>query len=477
MTGEPPPETALQRVVNPDAKVRAAGVHNQMFDFDPGMAEAIFRYCTERLALDPVPLDFPGRRPALDAALDGVISTEGHDPEAVLGLFEKQLAPAVLSVDSPRFLAFIPAAPTKASLLFDMVVSCSSLNGTSWLEAAGAVAAENQVLRLLADLAGFPAGAGGCFVSGGSAGNLSGLVVGRDTAAHRGIDVDGRPVVAVSDQAHSSVKSALNMMGADALVVPTRNHRLDGAALTAALDADPRRGDVVSVVATAGTTNAGIIDDLTTVADVAEQRRLWMHVDAAYGGAALFSSTARPQYAGLGRADSFVVDPHKWLFAPFDCAALVYKEPRFAKTVHAQNASYLDVIHTEAPEAWNPTDYAYHLTRRARGLALWYSLAVHGTDAYASAVDVALDLAQQTADLIEATPHLELLLRPELSVVLFRRKGWSAADYKRWSDDLLERQIGFVTPTQWEGETVARFCFLHPNTTMQMVAEMLEPMV
>ncbi len=370
----------------------------------------------------------------------------------------------------------MPAAPTKAALLFDMLVSCSSLQGTSWLEAAGAVAAENQVLSLLADLAGLPAGAGGCFVSGGSAGNLSALVVGRDTAAHRGIQVVGRPRVAVSDQVHSSVSSALNMLGADALVVPARDHRLSGGALLAALEADPRGADVVAVTATAGTTNAGIVDDLSSIAEVAAARRLWFHVDGAYGGAGLFSPTARPRFAGLERADSFVVDPHKWLFAPFDCAALLYREPRLAKAVHTQNAAYLDPIHTDAGDEWNPSDYAYHLTRRARGLALWYSLAVHGTGHYRGAVDASLDTAQRTADLIERTDHLELVRRPELSIVLFRRKGWRQADYDRWSADLLATQTGFVTPTKWEGETVARFCFLHPDTTLEMVEEMLAPM-
>ena len=143
-----------------------------MFDYDEAMTDLVFDYCRERLKLDPVPLDRPGVKAKLDRSLDGLLGPCGNDPGAVLDLFENVLAEAVISCDSPRFLSFIPAAPTKAALLFDMVVSCSALQGTSWLEAAGAVAAENQVLTLIADLAGLPPGAGGCFVSGGSAGNL-----------------------------------------------------------------------------------------------------------------------------------------------------------------------------------------------------------------------------------------------------------------------------------------------------------------
>lgn len=444
-----------------------------MFEFDEQLAELVLAYCRERLALAPVPLDLPGAKAELEDALAGLLRPGGNDPAHVLEVFAQKLAPAVLSCDSPRFLSFIPAAPTKAALLFDMVVSCSSLQGTSWLEAAGAVSAENQVLRLLADLAGLPDTAGGVFVSGGSAGNLSALVVARDLSRRRGVTVD-RPKVAVSEQAHSSVAKALHVVGMDALVVPTEDRRLTAAQLRAAVAGHEH--ELAAVVATAGTTNAGIIDDLEGVGSLARELGVWFHVDGAYGGAALFSERVRPRYAGLRHADSFVVDPHKWLFAPFDCAALVYREPRYAKAVHTQDAGYLEVLHTDAPEEWNPSDFAYHLTRRARGLPLWFSLAVHGTDAYRDAVDAALDLATAAVGLIGQRPYLELLREPELSVVLFRRPGWTAGDYHAWSFRLLADQVGFVTPTVWDGETVARFCFLHPGTTPAMVAEILDTM-
>ena len=317
-------------------------------------------------------------------------------------------------------------------------------------------------------------GAGGCFVAGGSAGNLSGLMVGRDTAAHRMGDLmPGRPVVAISEEAHSSVGKALHVLGVEPLLVPVEDHRLTGHALRHALSTHPRGDDVIAVVATGGTTNAGIIDDLDGVADVAEERRLWFHVDGAYGAAALFAPSVRERFRGIERVDSFVVDPHKWLFAPFDCAALLYREPWLAKAVHSQDASYLEVLHTDAPEEWNPSDYAYHLTRRARGMPLWFSLAVNGTDAYRDAVETVLEVTQEVADLIEATPHLELVRRPELSVVLFRRDGWDKSDYEAWSDRLLAEQIGFVVHTTWEGEPVGRLALLHPDTTIELIADIL----
>jgi glutamate/tyrosine decarboxylase-like PLP-dependent enzyme len=449
-----------------------------MFVPDDRLVDLIFAYCRERLALDPVVLDHPGEKAVLDEALAGLMGRQKQEPADVLRLFAEQLAPAVISCDSPRFLAFIPAAPTKASLLFDMVVSCSSLQGTSWLEAAGAISAENQTLRLLADMAGLPASAGGCFVSGGSAANLSALAVAREAGRHRLSGAGpARLRVAVSDQAHASIGNALRLLAMDPLVVPTRDHRLDGAALEAALTVDADPSSVVAVAATVGTTNAGIIDNLAGIGEVAAGRGLWLHVDGAYGAAALFAPSVRDRFRGIERADSLVVDPHKWLFAPFDCAALIYRLPQLARAVHTQDAGYLDVLHTDAPDEWNPSDYAFHLTRRARGLALWFSLAVNGTDAYRDAVESALELARRTAARIEQLPDLELIRPPELSIVLYRRRGWSAEDYNRWSAKLLADQIGFVTPTKWDGETVGRLAFLHPNTTMDIVEEILATMV
>jgi glutamate/tyrosine decarboxylase-like PLP-dependent enzyme len=454
------------------------GVHdpptgrNPMFEFDGDLADLIFDYCRRRLEEDPVPLDLGGSAPFSPGALDGLIGPRPNDPETVLSVWENELAPAVVSADSPRFLAFIPAVPTKASLLFDMIVSCSSLQGTSWLEAAGAIRAENQALRVLSDLAGLPEGAGGCFVSGGSMGNLSSLLVARDTAPLRRSGSLGRPLIAVSQEAHSSIEKALHVIGAEALLVPARDHRLHGDALEHAL-AEAGDDSVVAVVATAGTTNGGIVDDLAGVAEVAGRRRLWFHVDAAYGGAALFAPSVRPRFVGIEHADSLVIDPHKWLYAPFDCAALLYRDPSLARGAHAQHAEYLEAFHGGTDEPFNPSDYAFHLTRRARGLPLWFSLAVYGTDAYRDAVETVLATAKEAARLIDESEHVELVREPELSVVLFRRPGWSRPDYDAWSAELLSAQIGFVVPTSWEDEPVGRLAFLHPNTTLDMVREIL----
>jgi aromatic-L-amino-acid decarboxylase len=180
----------------------------------------------------------------------------------------------------------------------------------------------------------------------------------------------------------------------------------------------------------------------------------------------------RDRYNGVEMADSLVMDPHKWWFAPFDSAALIYRDPRLAKSVHTQDASYLDVIH-EHDDDINPSDLAYHLTRRARGLPLWFSLAVHGIGAYRDAVEHSLEMARYAAAQLRTRPHVELIREPDLSVILFRREGWGHDEYERWSRHLLEGQRAFVTSSSWRGEIVGRLVFLHPATTTDMVDEVL----
>lgn len=197
-------------------------------------------------------------------------------------------------------------------------------------------------------------------------------------------------------------------------------------------------------------------------------------VDAAYGGAALVSTVGRPLLNGIEQADSFVIDPHKWLFAPFDCCALVYRDPALAGAALTQHAEYLETL--DATAEWNPSDFAIHMTRRVRGLPLWFSLTAHGEAAYDRAVSRGIELARVAADMIAADPHLELVLEPELSVVLFRRTGWNPDDYQAWSDRALADGLALVVPTVHEGETMFRLCFVNPTTTEHDIATVLAAM-
>jgi glutamate/tyrosine decarboxylase-like PLP-dependent enzyme len=436
------------------------------------LAKAVMEYSLARLKSDP-PLDGPRTEADLYSELGNTITAQGLGGKETLKVFTDTLALACISTDHPRNLAFIPSAPSEYSNLFDLVVGASSLYGGSWQEGAGAVFAENQAIKWLIDIAGLPKSAGGVFVQGGTMGNLSALVVARDQARKTHPDTQ-RWVIACSAESHSSITSAAHVMDVDVLKIETNDElRLDGAHVAKAIDElhATTNKRVFAIVGTAGSTNLGIVDDLATLAKAAKERNIWFHVDGAYGLAGLCAPSVRHLYNGVEDADSFIVDPHKWLFAPYDACALVYRNPALAKETHTQHASYLETLHDDS---WSPSDYAIHLTRRVRGLPFWFSLAAHGTDAYSAAVEEGIRLAKESAKRIVAHPNLELVRDPELSIVAFTRKGWTPAQYQQWSDALLEKQIGFIPPSKHAGESILRFAFVNPWTSMDDVQMILD---
>ncbi|GAA2031077.1 aminotransferase class V-fold PLP-dependent enzyme [Agromyces tropicus] len=425
------------------------------------LVELVLRYARDRILSDDTPLDKP--IPPVDLArLAGrSIDEHGIGADRALARFEHVLAPACITTDHPQYLSFIPTAPTKAAVAFDLVVSASALYGGSWLEGAGAVYAENEVLSWLAAEFGLPSGAGGVFVQGGTLGNLSALVAAREHArgavARDGAEMPQRWKVVCSAEAHSA---------------PGEDGVLRGAAVRSALD--EHGASVFAVVATAGSTNFGIVDDLASIAALTDEFDVWFHVDGAYGLAGMLSPAARHRFSGVERADSVIVDPHKWLFAPFDACALIYRDPESGRRAHTQHAEYLDTL-TETSE-WSPSDYAAHLTRRARGLPLWFSLATHGAAAYREAIGASIRLAQDIAREIERRDGFSLVREPQLSVVVFEREGWTKADYARWSARLLDEQHAFVTPSSHAGRPNTRFAIVNPKTSLEQLTAILDTM-
>jgi glutamate/tyrosine decarboxylase-like PLP-dependent enzyme len=436
-------------------------------DEDEVVAAAI-DYTRRRIMQAPDPV--AGARPAADLALAAgtTITARGIGGAAALTLFDRVLAPATRAQSGAMNLAYIPAAPTRAALAFDAVTGAANIFAGIWESGAGAIHAENEALAWLTELLGWPSTAAGCFVSGGTMGNLSALITARAAAAaSRARPTDGWKIVC-TDSAHSSIASAAQAMDVAVVTAPV-DHRghLTGDAVNAILGSTT---GVFAVVATAGTTNAGLIDDLDDIAEACERHAVWLHVDGAYGGAGLAAPSVRHLYSGIERADSFIVDPHKWLFAPYDCCALLYRDPAAARAAHSQSAHYLDAIDRDVH---NPADLALHLSRRARGLPFWFSLAVHGTKRYSKAVEQTLTTSRVVADAIRASDHLRLTVEPELSVVLFERPGWCPQDYASWSARAAETGAMLCVPTRWNGATVLRMAFVNPDTRASDVVDTL----
>jgi L-2,4-diaminobutyrate decarboxylase len=435
------------------------------------LAHSIIGYAVERLKTPKDP--HWGAHPAeeLLAVVGPTISAHGIGGHEALRVFRDVLLPSCRPMDDPLNLAYVPTAPTPAATMFDLVVSASSIFAGMWDSGAGAIAAENAAIRWLSDLAGYGDGAGGVFVSGGSAANLSALVTARHAFRQRHLEHSKtRLAIAVTDEVHASVRAAANVLDADLVLVPgDENGRMTTAAMTTAVVESGQ--PVFAVVLSAGTTNAGIVDDIFGIATWCRTNGVWSHVDGAYGLAALCAPSARHHFDGMALTDSFGVDPHKWLFAPYDCAALVYRDPSLAAQAHAQHGDYLDGIDRHE---WNPSDYAYHLSRRARGLPLWFSLATYGTDAYTLAMETTLRVAHGFAREVDRRPAFRLLMEPTLSIVLFTVNGWTARDYQTWSDDRAKNGFALVVPTTHMGEVCLRICVVNPTTTSAHLTMILD---
>lgn len=445
------------------------------------MTMDVMKYAIDRISHTKQKIGKPLKAEVLKELVGETVTKKGIGGEKAFQLWKEHLAKASVPVDHPRNLAFVPAAPTRAAVMFDLVTSVSSIHGAYWMEGAGGIFCENEAMKWIVSLTDLPEGAFGVFTSGGTAANLSAIVTAREHWREDETYKREKGLIITSIGAHSSIKAMAKVADVDILLVDSEE-KLTGANLRETIDdlTFHQRKRLFAVVATGGTTNAGIIDDLAGIAEVCDHERLWFHVDAAYGGGALVADSVRPLFKGIERADSITVDPHKWMFSPYDCGAVIYRRPEFAKKAHSQQGSYLDIFKDEGAHGFNPTDYQIQLTRRVRGLPLWFSLATHGTDRYKEAVERGIELAQIAGRIIEEKSNVELVREPSLSCVLYRRIGWKPEDYTNWTYENHNKGFALVAPTKWKNgenfETVSRFCFINPDTTEEDIEMILDSM-
>ncbi|KKN09762.1 hypothetical protein LCGC14_1043410 [marine sediment metagenome] len=464
----------------PSTSKKTASMHTIDMDLIE-MTLDVMKYAIHRITNSSLEIGSPKKEEELRRLVGETITDTGIGGEKAFKLFRDVLVKATVPIDHPRHLAFVPAAPTRAAIMFDLVTAASSIHGAYWMEGAGGIYCENEAMKWLVSLTGLPEPASGVFTSGGTAANLSALVAAREYWRKNPEYQNRKGLIITSVGAHSSVKAMAKVIDVDLLLIETED-AMSGDDLRKkikTLDSDQRQR-LFAVVATGGTTNAGIIDGLAGIAEICESEKLWFHVDAAYGGGALAADSVRHLFNGIERADSITIDPHKWLFSPYDCGAVIYKNPELAKNAHAQEGSYLDIFKDEGANGFNPSDYQIQLTRRVRGMPLWFSLATHGTDKYKWAVERGITLANLAGRLISENPLVELVREPSLSCVLFRRKGWTPEDYRDWTYKNQREGFALVTPTKWKqrdtAETVARFCFINPDTTEEDIVAILDTM-
>ena len=411
-------------------------------------------------------------RAEMEDRLREPLPEEASAPGAVLDQVETDILPNTIRVDHPRFFGFVPSPNNFVGVLADALASGFNVFSGTWVSGAAAAQVEMVVVDWLRSLCGLPDAAGGLFTSGGSMANVMALAAAR----HAVLDdtLDGA-VAYCSTQAHRSVDRALRLLGfgPDQLrrLPPDDDFRLDPDRLSDAVAADRAAGRrPFCVIANAGTTNTGAVDPLPALADVAEAEDLWLHVDGAYGAAAVVCEQGRERLAGLGRADSLTLDPHKWLFQPFEIGGVLVRDVRHLHRAFRLEAEYLEDA-MGADDEVNFSDYGIQLTRSFRALKLWMTLKVFGRQHVAAAVRRGFERAEQAGRLLRERPEWAVVTPAQMGIITFRCEpdGWTSAEVDALNRRLAPALSGegdvFLTQTALDERPVLRLCPINPRTT------------
>ena len=400
---------------------------------------------------------------------------EGTDFETVLAQLEQQVFRHTMHVNHPRFLAYVPGPSNFVSAMADALASGYNVFAGTWISGSGPAAVELAVVDWLRQACGFPSGAGGLFVSGGTMANLTALAVARHVTLEDRLD---GATVYFSDQAHSSLEKALFLLG----ISPANFRRLpsDGdfrlplGELARSIEQDRASGlRPFCVIATAGTTNTGAIDPLADLASLCHAENLWLHVDGAYGAAAALSRRGRDLLRGIELADSLSLDPHKWLFQPFEIGCVLVRDLAQLRDTFRILPEYLKDTHQRS-EDFNFTDYGLQLTRSFRALKLWMSIQVFGMASFRAAIERGFVLAEFTEACLGGMPGWEIVTPANMAVVCFRYSAGSDAFHLRLVQALLDDGSALITSTVLRGRTVLRACTINPRSTQADIRTTLE---
>ena len=391
----------------------------------------------------------------------------GRDPTEILGQLEREVLPNNLHVDHPRFFAFVPGPNNFVSAMADAIAAGFQIFNGTWFGGSAAAALERGVIRWLARTCGLPSTAGGLFVSGGSMANLTALVAARHALLQD--QTDGATVY-FSDQTHSSVERALRVIG----VLPEqlrklpsdKNFRLSIQSLREAIANDRAKGlRPFCVIANAGTTNTGATDPLNDLADLCAKEKLWLHIDGAFGAAAILCERGRALLGGLERADSISLDPHKWLFQSFECGCVLVRDVALLRAAFQIKADYLRDVHRLTLE-FNPADHGVQLTRSFRALKVWLSLQTFGVAAFRRAITRGFELAENAERELRARKGWEILSPAQMATVCFRF-GKNDEVQTKLVDVTMNDGYTLLTSTELRGAVALRLCTINPRTTEQ----------
>lgn len=416
------------------------------------------------------------------------IPEQGESVHALLDTLSRDVFPHTFQADHPRFYAFVPSTGNYVSAIGDFLASAHNIFAGHWMASSTAAQVEITVLGWLQELCGYPADAGGIFLSGGSMANLSAIAVARERklGSH-----NPRAVVYCSDQTHSSMAKGLRIIGfapdQRRTIACDADYRLSVPELERAIERDRANGLLpFAVVANGGTTDTGAVDPLEDLADLCKQEGLWLHVDGAYGAAAVITERGRAALRGLGRADSITLDPHKWLFQPFELGCLLVREPGALEATFTvrddDHANYLTDVRRHISDEVNFFERGAQLTRSFKALKLWLSLRAFGISEFRRAIDIGLDLAEAAERMIAADHRWAIVTPARMGIVTFRWVDTTRTDSEIDAiqaaavDRMASDGYALVMSTILRGKTALRLCPIHPGATEAEVAETLRRM-
>ena len=401
------------------------------------------------------------------AALGGALPETPGDPDEAIDRLAQIALANKQHLDHPRFFARVPGPSSFAAVLGDWMSTGYNATATSWVSGLGPSTIESVVLDWLRELVGMPQGTEGVLTSGGSLANLTAVAAARAWG--------GQGVAYLTDQTHSVLRRGMVALGFPPEHIKTlatdENFRYPVDTLAAAVAEDRAAGRLpLMVVATAGTTNTGVVDPLHELADFCEREGLWFHVDGAYGAPAALCDAGRAPLAGVERADSLVLDPHKWLYQPVDIGCVLVRRPGALRRAFAVDAEYLkDVTSTEGPADFR--DYSPELSRRSRALKLWLTFQVYGVGRIREAIAACLSLAEFAESLLrEDEQRWEVVTPAQLGIVTFALRGADATVHEERAATLLRSGYAAVTTTKLKGRSVLRLCIINPLTTRADIA-------
>lgn len=443
------------------------------------LGEHVMRELVEHFdTLHDKPVTNIGNRAALEAALREPMPESGSDPVRVMKRLRRHVWENIMFSSHPRFFAFVPSPSNFVSAMADtLMVGYDAFAGT-WLEGSGPAMIELVTIDWLRQMCGMPATTGGHFVTGGSAGNLTGLAVARHVQLN---DNTENAVVYFSDQAHFSVRRALWLLGFKAeqlhILPSDRQYRLDIAALQGRIARDRASGlRPFCVFANAGTTNTGSVDSLDELAMLCADEKMWLHVDGAYGAAAMLTERGRALMRGIERADSVTIDPHKWLFQPYECGVVLVRQGHRLRETFSMTPEYL----TEAEGAESEVNFfeeGMQLTRNFKALKLWFSLQVFGAAGFRAAIEHGFEMADYAERVLRVTPQWEILSPAQMGIVTFRYTHPDASidRLNGLNQQIVTRNMqegfSFLTSTILRGKFALRLCPINPRVTEQDIDE------